>query len=94
MNLEDHASVPFFLSNRAGRTADQPIGFLIATAFANPHIISLAAGLVDYETLPSALSDNDFRVNRFQFDACIADFELPVHAALVGVAVLVPRGCF
>lgn len=53
MNSEAHPSVPFVLSTRAGRTADQPIGFLIATAFANPHIISLAAGLVDYETLPS-----------------------------------------
>jgi 2-aminoadipate transaminase len=42
------------LSDRARRTADQPIGYLIATALANPHVISLAAGLVDYETLPSA----------------------------------------
>src|SRR5947209_10781834 len=44
---------PFALSDRAARTADQPIGFLISTALANPGIISLAAGLVDYETLPS-----------------------------------------
>jgi 2-aminoadipate transaminase len=43
----------FALSDRAKRTADQPIGYLIATALANPHVISLAAGLVDYETLPS-----------------------------------------
>ena len=54
MAAEDHSVIPFNLSDRAKRTADQPIGFLIATAFANPHIISLAAGLVDYETLPSA----------------------------------------
>ena len=40
--------------------------------------------------MPSALSHNDFRVNRFQFDPCVADFELPVHAALSGVAPLVP----
>jgi len=53
MTSEDHSSTPFILSARATRTGDQPIGFLIATAFANPHIISLAAGLVDYETLPS-----------------------------------------
>ena len=53
MTAEEHASIPFILSTRATRTGDQPIGFLIATAFANPHIISLAAGLVDYETLPS-----------------------------------------
>ncbi len=44
---------PFALAERAIRTADQPIGFLIATALANPGLISLAAGLVDYETLPS-----------------------------------------
>lgn len=45
---------PLGLSDRAVRTSDQPIGFLIETAIANPGIISLAAGLVDYETLPSA----------------------------------------
>jgi 2-aminoadipate transaminase len=50
----DRAHSPTFpLSDRAIRTADQPIGFLISTALANPGIISLAAGLVDYETLPS-----------------------------------------
>ena len=45
-------STSFALSSRAMRTGDQPIGFLITTALANPHVISLAAGLVDYETLP------------------------------------------
>src|SRR5258706_15074561 len=50
----DRAHSPTFpLSDRAIRTADQPIGFLITKALANPGIISLAAGLVDYETLPS-----------------------------------------
>src|SRR5437667_12383708 len=39
-------STSFSLSDRATRTADQPIGFLISTALANPGIISLAAGLV------------------------------------------------
>ena len=43
----------FALSDRALRTEDQPIGFLIETALANPHLISLAAGLVDYQTLPA-----------------------------------------
>src|SRR4051812_48002815 len=43
----------FGFSDRTRRTIDQPIGFLIAKALANPHLISLAAGLVDYETLPS-----------------------------------------
>jgi 2-aminoadipate transaminase len=53
MNRPATPHLPFPLSSRAARTADQPIGFLIATALANPHVISLAAGLVDYETLPS-----------------------------------------
>src|SRR5258706_15392733 len=46
-------SPPFPLSHHAVRTADQPIGFLISTALANPGIIPLPPGLVDYETLPS-----------------------------------------
>jgi 2-aminoadipate transaminase len=40
------------LSQRAGRTSEQPISFLMHAAVANPDIISLAAGLVDQETLP------------------------------------------
>src|SRR5262249_36096910 len=52
--LASQPDTTFSLSDRAVRTADQPIGFLIATALANPHVISLAAGLVDYEALPSA----------------------------------------
>ena len=44
---------PFTLSDRAARTIDQPIGFLITAALANPNLISLAAGLVDFETLPT-----------------------------------------
>src|SRR5438874_1389500 len=47
------ALASFSLAQRATRTIDQPIGFLIHTALSNPGIISLAAGLVDYETLPS-----------------------------------------
>jgi 2-aminoadipate transaminase len=40
------------LSERARRTSEQPISFLMHAAVANPDIISLAAGLVDQETLP------------------------------------------
>ena len=43
----------FSYSERAKRATDQPISFLISYAVANPQIISLAAGLVDYETLPT-----------------------------------------
>jgi 2-aminoadipate transaminase len=41
------------LSERARRTSEQPISFLMHAAVANPRIISLAAGLVDHETLPA-----------------------------------------
>lgn len=42
----------FSLSDRARRTTAQPIGYLITTALRQPNLISLAAGLVDYDTLP------------------------------------------
>ena len=38
----------------------------------------------------SALSHHDFRVDRFQFDPGIGGLELPVDAALPGVAVVMP----
>ena len=41
------------LSRRAGRTAENPIGYLMHQAVANPDLISLAAGLVDQESLPA-----------------------------------------
>ena len=44
----------FGFSARARRTQRQPIGFLMAQAVQNPDVISLAAGLVDYDTLPGA----------------------------------------
>ncbi|MFN4258979.1 MAG: aminotransferase class I/II-fold pyridoxal phosphate-dependent enzyme, partial [Gemmataceae bacterium] len=44
--------VPF--SERAMRTQDQPISYFMQQAVENPHIISLAAGLVDYDSLPAA----------------------------------------
>jgi 2-aminoadipate transaminase len=49
-------AAPFRLSSRARRSTEQPISYLMAQAVENPHLISLAAGLVDYETLPCAES--------------------------------------
>jgi len=52
MSMSSHAP-HFRFSDRAARTTEQPIGYLMAQAVDNPSIISLAAGLVDYPTLPS-----------------------------------------
>jgi 2-aminoadipate transaminase len=46
----DEASVHF--SSQAMRTADQPISYFMRQAVENPNLISLAAGLVDPESLP------------------------------------------
>jgi len=43
----------FGFSARALRTGAQPISYLMAQAVDNPDLISLAAGLVDYPTLPT-----------------------------------------
>jgi len=43
----------FRLSQRGVRTRAQPIGFLMGQAVDNPDVISLAAGLVDDESLPA-----------------------------------------
>lgn len=43
---------PLPLSEKACRTLEPPISFLIAAAVGNPKLISLAAGLVDPQTLP------------------------------------------
>ena len=43
------------LSTRAMQTHDQPISYFMQQAVENPHLISLAAGLVDPESLPAAL---------------------------------------
>lgn len=40
------------LSRRAQQTAEQPISYLMAQAVVNPDLISLAAGLVDHDSLP------------------------------------------
>jgi len=44
----------FAFSQRARRAKVQPISFLMAQGVENPDVISLAAGLVDYDTLPAA----------------------------------------
>jgi 2-aminoadipate transaminase len=43
-----------FFSTRALQTADQPISYFMRQAIENPQLISLAAGLVDAESLPGA----------------------------------------
>lgn len=45
-------SMPLGLSRAARHAADQPISGLVKLALEDPRIISLAAGLVDYDTLP------------------------------------------
>ncbi|MCS6849786.1 MAG: PLP-dependent aminotransferase family protein [Gemmataceae bacterium] len=45
---------PLHLSSRSRRTTEQPISWLIQQAVENRDLISLAAGLVDEETLPAA----------------------------------------
>lgn len=45
--------LPVSLSQRAQRTVDQPISYFMQQAVENPHLISLAAGLVDAATLPA-----------------------------------------
>ncbi|QDU72930.1 aminotransferase-like domain-containing protein [Mucisphaera calidilacus] len=47
---------PFGLSQAARHTEEQPIGELIELALTNPDLISLAAGLVDQETLPNEVT--------------------------------------
>ncbi|MEM1353463.1 MAG: PLP-dependent aminotransferase family protein [Planctomycetota bacterium] len=46
------STLPLGLSRAARHAADQPISGLIKLALEDPGIISLAAGLVDYDTLP------------------------------------------
>jgi 2-aminoadipate transaminase len=49
-----HAAAPIHRSQRALRTADQPISYFMQQAIENPSLISLAAGLVDPVSLPAA----------------------------------------
>ena len=46
-------SVPVHVSLKGERTADQPISYFMQQAVENPRLISLAAGLVDAESLPA-----------------------------------------
>lgn len=46
-------SKPAYLSEKAKRTGAPPISYLMAAAVTNRELISLAAGLVDYATLPA-----------------------------------------
>ncbi len=46
-------SQAFRLSQRAEQTEDQPISYFMQQAVENPELISLAAGLVDPESLPA-----------------------------------------
>jgi 2-aminoadipate transaminase len=55
MNPPPGSNLP--LSAKAQRTQEQPISFLISEAVRNPHLINLAAGLVDPLTLPVAECD-------------------------------------
>lgn len=45
---------PIHFSEKAKRTADQPISYFMQQAIENPNLISLAAGLVDPGSLPAA----------------------------------------
>ncbi len=47
------STVPFRLSQRALQTGEPPISYFMQQAVENPHLISLAAGLVDPESLPA-----------------------------------------
>jgi hypothetical protein len=51
-------------------------------------------GLLSDVTDASALSHDDFRVDRLQLSPRVADLELPVDAALSGVAVGMPGDGF
>ena len=44
--------------------------------------------------MASALSLNDIRVNRLEFNSGVADLEMPVDSALLIVAVFVPCAGF
>lgn len=52
--MQQTTLLPLALSERARRTGPQPISYLMAQAVENKEIISLAAGLVDQDSLPVA----------------------------------------
>jgi 2-aminoadipate transaminase len=47
----------FGYSARANNAVDQPISYLMMLALTRPELISLAAGFVDYDTLPGSQTD-------------------------------------
>src|SRR5437763_504064 len=47
-------TAPLGLSRRAHQTDESPISYFIAQAVENPNLISLAAGLVDPDSFPTA----------------------------------------
>src|SRR4051794_34198753 len=47
------STAPVVLSGRSSRTATQPISYFMQQAVENPGLITLAAGLVDPESLPA-----------------------------------------
>jgi 2-aminoadipate transaminase len=56
---------PVHFSSQALRTADQPISYFMRQAVENPNLISLAAGLVDPESLPASEAAEAFeRIGR------------------------------
>lgn len=51
---EATVTAPVYLSKKSERTQDQPISYFMQQAVENPRLISLAAGLVDADSLPAA----------------------------------------
>src|ERR1700746_3257056 len=48
------STAPIHFSKKSLQTADQPTSYFMQQAVENPNLISLAAGLVDPESLPAA----------------------------------------
>lgn len=63
------ASASYLPSRRASIAGRQPISELMAKALENPHLISLAAGFVDQETLPVA-AVREIAANLFANASC------------------------
>lgn len=51
--MNPSTALPFKFAQTACSAVDQPISYLMQQAVEKPHLISLAAGLVDYDTLPA-----------------------------------------
>ncbi|MBL8793647.1 MAG: PLP-dependent aminotransferase family protein, partial [Planctomycetia bacterium] len=73
--------VPVIRSQKSQRTGDSPINFFIQQAVENPNAISLAAGLVDYESLPGA-----------ETAAAVAEVLAQPQAAQLALQYGVPQG--